>query len=477
MTDSPVIFWFREDLRLQDNPGLRAAVDSGQPVICLYILEEQFEPSQSMGDAALWWLHHSLSQLEASVSAAGGSLVLRRGDARKILPTVQQETGASAVYWNRRYGPAQIDTDKQLKSELQAVCDVHSFNGRLLFEPWAIQNKTGQPYRVFTPMWKEMQKHTVRDLITGIRKIHGATHKLASDNLDDWGLLPTKPNWAAAFPDTWSPGEDGAHERLKDFLDGAVASYKDDRNRPDMENTSRLSPHLQMGEISPVQIWHQTQQKMAEGGVPENQAMVFLSEIAWREFSYSLLFHNPDMLREELNPKFKAFPWTQDNAKLTAWQKGQTGYPIVDAGMRQLWQTGWMHNRVRMIVGSFLVKHLLLDWRDGMAWFWDTLVDADIASNAASWQWIAGCGADAAPYFRIFNPMTQGENFDPDGTYIRTYVQELKDVPAKYIHQPWEAPENVLKESGVTIGDTYPKPIVDHGIARARALDAYEKTK
>ncbi|GGD03321.1 cryptochrome/photolyase family protein [Aquisalinus flavus] len=476
---SPVLFWFRQDLRLDDNPALRAAIDTGQPVVPVFVLDDVTPGDMAYGSASRWWLHKSLDSLGEQLKSAGSTLVLRRGDAKEIIPKLVQEIGASQVFWNRRYAKWQVEADKALKKSLEDdEIRVTSCNGRLLYEPWDIETKSGGPYRVFTPFWKALKSQgNVRDTVTAIRKIDGPSRYPATDTLSDWALLPTKPNWAKGFEEVWEPGEKGAMSALRNFLDGPVDSYKDDRNRPDRNGTSRLSPHLHFGEISPVQIWHLVRNKISAGEVPDSQGDVFLSEIAWREFSYSLIYFNPEMHKKELMEKFRDFPWEHSEKKLEAWKKGQTGYPIVDAGMRQLWREGWMHNRIRMVVGSFLVKHLLLDWRDGMMWFWDTLVDADEANNTASWQWIAGCGADAAPYFRIFNPMTQGERFDPDGDYVRKYVEELRDLPAKHIHTPWDAPKDVLKKAGVELGRTYPEPMVDHKQARQNALDAYQSIK
>lgn len=471
--------WFREDLRLDDNPALRAAVDSGKPVLCVYVLDDDAEDDFALGGAQRWWLHHSLGDLSAGIDKAGSRLILRRGNAEKAIKNLVKESGACGIYWNRRYAPYQVKLDKTLKSDLQDDgIEVVSCNGRLIYEPWEIETKSGDPYRVYTPFWRSMkQKNAVRDTLPGVRKLDGPSDYPKSDELDDWNLLPSKPNWATGFDAVWSPGEKGAREKLRDFLDGPASAYKSDRDRPDKEATSRLSPHLHFGEISPVQVWHAVTQKREEGSLPDSQAETYLGEIGWREFSYTLIYNNPRMFHSELQEKFRGFPWSQSEKNLKAWQQGRTGYPIVDAGMRQLWQTGWMHNRIRMVVGSFLVKHLLIDWREGMHWFWDTLVDADEGNNTAQWQWIAGCGADAQPFFRIFNPMTQGEKFDPDGTYVRSYVEELKDMPAKHIHTPWEAPDDVLRKAGVTLGETYPEPIVDHKPARERALDAYNKIK
>lgn len=480
MTDNaPCLFWFREDLRLTDNPALAQAAGSGRPIICLFVHDTDEGAQWAAGGARQWWLHGSLAALQADLEAIGGRLILRQGQGPQIVRELVEACGVEAVYWTRRYAPFQIEADKALKAELEASgVRVSSHNGRLLFEPWAFKTGTGKPYRVFSPLWRTMQRDgTVRDLAPKITRLDTADVSIDSLSLEDLALQPRDPDWAAGFVDIWQPGEAGAAARLTQFLEDAVATYKTDRNRPDKAGTSGLSPHLQYGEISPVQIWHAVKFAAGKGDIPEEQAQKFLSEIAWREFSYVLLFHNPDMLTDELMPKFSAFPWTPDDQKLQAWQRGQTGYPIVDAGMRELWQTGWMHNRVRMIVGSFLVKHLLIDWRDGMDWFWDTLVDADIASNTASWQWIAGCGADAAPYFRIFNPMTQGEKFDPNGDYIRRFVPELEKLPTKFLYAPWEAPELVLLEAGVKLGETYPEPIVDHKQAREQALAAYAEIK
>ncbi len=476
MTDkAPCLFWFREDLRLADNPALAQAVASGRPVICLYVHDMQEGGQWAAGGARQWWLHGSLASLQADLRDKGAELVIRQGPGAEIVREIVSKCGVEAVFWTRRYAPYQIEADTALKAELEEEgVSVTSVNGRLLFEPWAFKTGAGKPYRVFSPLWRAMQRDgDVRALAAEIEAIGAASHDLASLTLDELALLPSNPDWATGFEPIWQPGEAGAKVRLKRFLDEAVANYADDRNRPDKLGTSGLSPHLQHGEISPVQIWHAVKFAVSKGDIPEDQAQKFLSEIAWREFSYVLLFHNPHILTDELMAKFSAFPWSPDDQNLQAWQRGQTGYPIVDAGMRELWQTGWMHNRVRMIVGSFLVKHLLIDWREGMDWFWDTLVDADIAANTASWQWIAGCGADAAPYFRIFNPMTQGEKFDPNGDYIRRFVPELAHLPTKFLYAPWEAPELVLQEAGVKLGETYPQPIVDHKEAREQALAAY----
>ena len=478
MSTQPVIVWLRRDLRLEDNPALFAARESGAPVIPVYIHDE--EEALAPGGAARWWLHHSLKAFAEDLRSCGATLVLRRGDGPSIIKDLVGETGARAVYWNRRYAPALVGRDKALKAALKENdVEVFSFNGGLIREPWEITTNSGSFYKVFTPFWKAVQSQgpARRDPRAKLRKIKGPTSTPASDDLDSWSLTPRDPDWAAAFSETWTPGEDNAQERLKDFLERAVDNYGDDRNRPDLESTSRLSPHIAFGEIGPLQIWRTVMEKIDAGDIPEDQGRKFLSEVVWRDFAHVLLFNYDDIQNQPIRPEFADFPWQDDATALRAWQRGETGYPIVDAGMRQLWQTGWMHNRVRMIVGSFLVKHLRLEWQEGERWFWDTLVDADMANNAASWQWVAGCGADAAPYFRIFNPMTQGEKFDPDGAYTRKFVPELKDMPNKYLQKPWEAPDAILHKAGVKLGETYPKPIVDHMKARQAALDAFENIR
>lgn len=474
----PVLVWLRNDLRIGDNPALFGALESGAPVIPVFILDER--APHPPGGASRWWLHHSLTSLSKAFAKAGATLILRRGPAAEILKAITAESGADALHWNRRYCPAHIEIDKQLKADLAADdIAVHSYNGNLLREPWELQTKTGGHFKVFTPFWRALQqagpaRGAVAPSVTTMRT---PENTLVSDSLSDWALLPTTPNWADEFSSVWIPGEIGAQNRLHGFLDDAINHYAEGRDRPDLNFTSRLSPHLAFGEISPLTIWKETRLRIDAGDISPKAAEKFLSEIAWREFSYNLLFHHGDLPKAPLRKEFDAFAWRDDEAGFDAWSSGQTGYPIVDAGMRQLWRTGWMHNRVRMIVASFLIKDQLIPWQRGQAWFWDTLVDADLANNAASWQWVAGSGADAAPYFRIFNPVTQGRKFDPDGDYVREFVTELAALPAKYIHAPWEAPKDVLQQAGVTLGKTYPMPILDHAEARRRALDHYAEAK
>ena len=472
------IFWFRRDLRLSDNPGLNAAIEAAGPNVCLVYIRETNDSLRKPGGASDWWLDKSLQSLRTDIEDRGGQLILKCGDAREIIPALIEATGAEAIFWNRRYEAAGRDIDAAIKSSLRrAGIQVESFNGSLLTEPWTQNTGSGGYYKVYSPYWRAVQANfncppakPVPDAL--------AAFDIASDKLADWDLHPVQPDWSTGFYPHWQPGEAGAADRLSHFLDGPVDQYGTDRNRPDLEDgTSRLSPHLAFGEISPIQIWRATMSRIDAGTVNEKSARKFLSEVAWRDFSYVLLFHNPDLASENYKSDFDLMPWRDDAAHLRAWQKGQTGYPIVDAGMRQLWQTGWMHNRVRMIVASFLTKHLLIHWREGENWFWDTLVDADPASNSASWQWTAGSGADAAPYFRVFNPITQGEKFDESGDYVRRFCPELADLPRKYLYQPWAAGPDILKQAGIVLGETYPEPIVDHKTGRARALEAYETLK
>ena len=449
MTDAPTIVWFRDDLRLADNPALRAGVDRGAPLVLLYLLDEESEGTRPLGGASRWWLHGSLRELGSEIRARGGRLVLRRGAAEEVLPAVVRESGAGAVYWNRRYG-ASREIDARLKAALRADgLEVQSFSANLLVEPWAVTTEQGGPYRVFTPFWRAAQQQQIRDPVASPQQLDG-TPGVASDDLDDWALLPTRPDWAAGLREAWEPGERAAAKRLGAFVRDDLADY-DQRDFPAQEVTTRLSPSLRFGEISPVQIWHRVHGDLEPAA--RRNAAKFLSELGWREFHHHLLFHEPDLATRNHRPAFDAFPWNEpDPRELEAWQQGRTGIPLVDAGMRELWTTGYMHNRVRMVAASFLIKNLLVDWRVGERWFWDTLVDADEANNPGNWQWVAGSGADAAPYFRVFNPELQASKFDPHGEYIRRWVPEYGT-------------------------DAYPRPIVDLAETRREALAAYEHVR
>ncbi|MEO3430641.1 deoxyribodipyrimidine photo-lyase [Pelagibius sp. CAU 1746] len=474
----PSLVWFRQDLRLADNPALAAAAERGAPILPLFILDEEAAGAWPPGGAARWWLHHSLAALSEDLKRLGAPLCLRRGKAAEVLPKLVKETGAGAVFWNRCYEPFAVERDKALKADLGAAgVEARSFNGNLLVEPWELKTGQGEPYKVFTPFWKALLAAGAPAAALPRPKTLESLADVRSDALNDWGLLPVKPDWAGGLKETWTPGEKGAAGRLRGFLDDAAADYPAGRDRPDLPGTSRLSPHLHWGEISPCQVWQATRHAVDAGRLNDGAAMAFLRQLGWRDFSHNLLFHWPDFPERPWREAFSAFPWLDDDAAFRAWCRGRTGYPIVDAGLRELWATGWMHNRVRMIAASFLIKDLLIPWQRGEAWFWDTLVDADLANNAAGWQWVAGCGADAAPYFRIFNPVTQGEKFDPKGTYIRRWVPEISGLPDNLLHKPWEASKEELKKAGIALGETYPQPLVDHKAARARALAGYEEVK
>ncbi len=468
----PIILWFRQDLRLQHHPAYEAAKATGQPILPLYILNDTIADPWKMGAAQRWWLHHSLLSLSKDFQIQEGQFILRRGNPAEVLTSLLRETGAQDIYWSRCYEPFAIARDTDLKKNLIAQgMNVKSFNSSLLFEPWEIQNQQSHPYKVFTQFWKKCLSQEPRIPTFEETPSPQFYTSVKSEDLKSWELTPTHPNWAQGFSDLWQPSEQGAHQKLEYFLKHHLDDYKDTRNRPDKYGTSRLSPHLHFGEISPHQIW----QRIHQMTHPNSSFESYLSEIGWREFSYHLLYHFPSLPERHFQEKFATFQWQHNSHALKAWQKGQTGYPIVDAGMRELWHTGWMHNRVRMIVASFLTKHLLLHWQEGEKWFWDTLVDADLANNAASWQWVAGCGADAAPYFRIFNPILQGEKFDPEGKYVRHWVPELRNLAATFIHKPWQAPETALQQAGVILGKNYPFPLVNHETARELALESYRQ--
>lgn len=464
MPDMPVsIVWFRNDLRLSDNPALVAALESGRAVLPVFVLDEETEGIRPRGAASRWWLHHSLNALDGSLRKLGSRLVLRRGPAGKVIADLAAQCGAQSIYCNRLYDQGSRDRDDRLRAALaRRGVTVETFKANLLFEPEEIGTKAGKPFKVFTPFWRACRKLPPPDApLPAPKKLPAPDIWPKGDALDSWRLLPTSPDWAGGLRETWTPGEASARARLMTFVDDTLADYRRTHDLPAVEGTSRLSPHLAFGEVSPRQIWRAATTQGVSAATEK-----FLSEIGWREFSYHLLFHFGDMSQRSFRPEFEAFPWASDHDALGAWQRGQTGYPIVDAGMRELWRTGWMHNRVRMVTASFLTKDLLIDWRAGERWFWDTLVDADIANNATNWQWVAGSGADASPFFRIFNPVLQGEKFDPEGDYVRTWVPEIASVPDKTLHRPWTASEPPP-------ADTYPERIVEHDAARNRALAAF----
>ncbi|MGY3690503.1 deoxyribodipyrimidine photo-lyase [Bradyrhizobium sp. USDA 3240] len=479
----PVIVWFRDDLRLSDHPALHEAASRGAPVVGLYIRDDEsralMPPAvRPLGGATRWWLAQSLRALRKSCEAIGGTLVLRTGPAASVIAALARDINASAVFWNDIAQAPHRAVGRDVEAALATDgIDSQIFAGDLLVDPKVIRNKDNRALRVFTPFWRRVQGlGDPPKPLPAPRKLT-SVGSVASEAVDDWDLEPTRPDWAGGLRESWTPGEVAAQARLKTFLDESVSGYTGDRDRPDRDGTSRLSPHLRFGEISPRQVWHAARFAAAEHPRLAGDIDKFLSELGWREFCRHLLFDVPDMADRNLQEQFDAFPWKRNTLFLKAWQRGLTGYPIVDAGMRELWHSGVMHNRVRMVVASFLVKHLLIDWRTGEEWFWDTLVDADAGSNPANWQWVAGSGADAAPYFRVFNPILQGEKFDPDGAYVRRWVPELARLPKDLIHQPWTATPIELASAGVELGTTYPPPIVDHKKGRERALAAYAKIR
>ncbi len=476
-TSRPIIHWFRKDLRLLDNPALTETVRSARPVVPVYILEGKDSDPWAPGGASRWWLHHSLTSLNKSLEALGNRLILRRGQPKEVLQNLVTETGATTVHVTRLTEPHVIKVESEVKTTLNSLgAKLKVFDGSLLFSPESVTTKKGEPYKVFTPFYKAcIKKLPLSSPLPAPKQLPCTKQLISGDSLKEWKLLPQRPDWSVGWLDMWTPGEQGALSRLDSFLERSAAAYGTQRDRPDIFGTSRLSPHLHLGEISPRTCWHRSHESVK----PESQDDLkpFFRQIVWREFSHHLLYHWPNFPEEPFRPEFRRFPWISNEEALRQWQLGLTGYPIVDAGMRELWATGWMHNRVRMIAASFLVKHLLIPWQDGAAWFWNTLVDADLANNSVSWQWVAGCGVDAAPFFRIFNPVLQGRKFDPEGTYVRRWVPELANLPDRYIHQPWTTPKDILKDSGVSLGSDYPFPVVDHMAARNRSLAAFKQLR
>jgi deoxyribodipyrimidine photo-lyase len=474
------LVWLRRDLRLADNPALAAAVAAAEPVIPVYIHAPSEESAWEPGGASRWWLHQSLSRLGETLRAVGSALCIRASDnSLATLEELARECGARRIVWNRRYEPTAIERDRTIKTALRdAGLETESYNGALLHEPWTIHTQSGGPFQVFTAFWRACKSlDDPPEPQPAPAALRAPANWPRSQPLESLELLP-RLDWPAGLEAAWTPGSQAAHSHLNRFLNESFDDYGHRRDQPAVHGTSRMSPHLHFGEIGPREIWHATRRwALARGRHSSWRDSQFLTEIGWREFAYHLLYHFPKTPEQPLRANYARFPWRSDAESLKAWQRGATGYPIVDAGMRELWATGWMHNRVRMIVGSFLVKDLLLPWTEGARWFWDTLVDADLASNTLGWQWVAGCGADAAPFFRIFNPMAQGTKFDPAGGYVRRWVPELAALPNEWLHCPWDAPAEVLETAGVTLGRSYPHPAVDHAVARKNALAALSSIK
>lgn len=474
MTTSLV--WFRRDLRVHDNPALRAALAAGGAVLAVYLHAPEEEGGWAPGAASRWWLHRSLEALGRELAARGARLVIRRGPSLAALRELAAEVGAGAVHWNRLYEPASVARDKQVKQGLRdAGLHAESHAAALLHEPWLLKTQAGDPYRVFTPFWNAFQKQVTPGApLAAPERMPTPVRQPESLPLAALGLQP-EVRWDAGLAEHWQPGEEGALRRLRDFTASALGSYRSDRDRPALPGVSRLSPHLHFGELSPRQAWTAVARCLAEARVAQG-AEAWLRELGWREFAHHVLFHFPHTSDAPLHPRFARFPWRpRHQPLLRAWQRGRTGFPIVDAGLRELWHTGFMHNRVRMIAASLLVKNLRVPWQAGARWFWDTLVDADLANNSMGWQWTAGCGADAAPYFRIFNPVLQGQRFDPEAVYVKRWVPELAALPAAWAHQPWRTPAAVQAASGFRPGVDYPSPLVDLATSRDEALEALQR--
>ncbi len=500
-TTGPIILWLRRDLRLSDNPALLAAVRSAgrrdTTLLPVFVWESRDRRAWAPGGAARWWLWRSLASLDDDLRRLGSRLLVDRGDPKEVIAALARQVAAPAVIWSAGLDPGEILDDEALRASLTAagIEAVVVPQASLLADPLATRTRDGRPYTVFTPFWRaRLAAGAPGEPLAAPLALPPAPDAPTGLGLD--GLeAEAAPPWSAGFAEAWRPGERGAHERLESFLEGPLADYAADRDRLDLDGSSRLSPHLHWGELTARQVWHAVEGALAEAGLDleaavgppswdEEQAPglrrsagAFLRQLGWREFAHQLLAAFPHTPAQPLHPRFAAFPWRDDPVALEAWRRGRTGFPVVDAAMRQLWTTGGMHNRARLLAGSFLVKDLLLPWQEGAAWFWDTLVDADLADNTLGWQWVAGCGADAAPYFRVFNPVTQARRFDPDGAYVRRWVPELARLETRHLHAPWLAPGDALAAAGVTLGETYPEPIVDHGEARLRALAAYEAVR
>ncbi len=477
---NPVILWFRNDLRLDDNAALALALREGAPVIPVFVFAPGEEAPWSPGGASRWWLHHALQDLDGQLRERGSRLIVKKAapgqGSLDVLSSLARETGARAVFWSRRYEPGIIQRDSGIKESLRSQgIHAESANSGMLFEPHEIANKSGKPFQVFTPMWRHYQKLGKPELVrVPLEELRHPKKWPGTDSIQSLALLPTLP-WDTGFGEFWgTPSRQDGLRRLRAFVKSGAEDYPEHRDVPAEPGTTRLSAYLHFGQLGPREVW------AALAGAPnysDHFSTGAMRQLVWRDFAHHLLFHFPETPLKPLRPEYELFPWQSGEGLFEAWKRGETGYPIVDAGMRQLWQTGWMHNRVRMIAGSLLVKHLLQPWQDGAQWFWDTLVDADLANNTMGWQWIGGCGADAAPYFRIFKPITQGERFDPQGVYVRRYLPELKGLPNKFVHKPWEMGGLELKGCGVELGRNYPHPIIDHATGRQRALDAFAEFK
>ncbi len=471
------ILWLRRDLRLSDNPALAAATARCERVLPLYIHAPEEESPWAPGGASRWWLHHSLAALDAQLRGRGSRLAIAQGPALDSLLRIAAAAGATEIFWNRLYGPATRERDSRIKATLRdrgLGCESH--NALLLREPWDLLTGSREPYRVYSAFWRKLVASGLTLSTTRVPEGLPPAPDVHGEPLAALGLLP-RIAWDQGLAERWQPGELAALKRAGDFVDRDLAEYEQRRNLPAIAGTSSLSPHLHFGEIGPRQVLELI--ALRHGPVDGPVAEPYVREIVWREFAHHLLYHFPDTPDAPLDPRFARFGWRRDDADglLRAWQQGRTGIPLVDAGMRELWHSGWMHNRVRMVVASFLTKNLRLPWQAGARWFWDTLVDADLASNTLGWQWTAGCGADAAPYFRVFNPVRQGERFDPEGTYVKRWCPELAGLPPIYVHQPWCAPPAALAAAGVTLGRDYPQPLVDLADSRREALAAFAQIK
>lgn len=468
---SAVILWFRNDLRLHDNPALTAAIETGQPILAVYILEEFPDNPWPMGGASKWWLAEALQAFQQDLLFYDLPLILRKGDPLTILKDLIKQSNANQIFWARRYDPFLMGQDKIIKTTLQGLgIQVQSYKSSLLHEPWTIRNSQGQAFKVFSPYWKAIRDLPIAETCPKPTSLLPYSKLLPSDDLHSWGLQPA---WSKKMLEYWTFGEKALQQRWRAFSKDHLKDYPHQRDRPDSAATSKISPYLHWGQISPRQIWHDIHKQALDNPQLENGKESFLRELAWREFNYHLLFETPQLPNKAWRPEFDTINWQNNEAFLKIWQQGKTGYPLIDAGMQELWHTGWMHNRVRMVTASFLVKNLQISWVQGERWFWDTLVDGDLAQNAANWQWVAGSGADAAPYFRVFNPVLQARKFDPDGSYVRRWLPQLAQLPKEHIFEPGRAPPAILQKAGIELGKDYPYPVVDLKESRSSALDLY----